>query len=127
MASSTVLAQQPGAVVDLTGPNPFSAFVNFAYIFPNQVGYVSGSGTFNTFLRLQDSNDAYTAEFGYNVGGGTGTTSKTPMDDVKAGVSLQPNALTRPAPGSAIGTNFYTFALDINEQAAAGGILISLD
>lgn len=117
-----MLAGGPGVFAqtywDLTGSTPGSAFVNGSYILPNLGSpYVSGSGVFNSFLRIQDNPN----EEGFNVG-----TNPARMTDVKGGVSLQPNALTRPAAGSSIGTSWFTFALDINEDAGPGQ-LISLD
>ncbi len=103
---------------DLTGATPGSFFYDGGYLFPGLSSVVSGSGTFNSIVRLQTS----PTEQGYNV-----AATANRMTDVKAGVSLQPNALTRPAAGSPIGTNWFTFALDLNETASVGARYISLD
>lgn len=111
---------------DLTGVTPSSTLVNGAWIFPNSgIPYVSGSGTFNAFLSIQGN----PSEEGFNVGAGGGGGSKPAMSDVGSGESLQPNALTRPTPGpvGSLSADWFTFSLDINEQAGGGNEFISLD
>jgi|GEM_PF-4060283 len=114
---------------DLTVQNPLSsALVHSGYIFVNSPPYATpvsgtGSGNFNSFLRIQNDGN----EEGYNTPSNPNT--GIPTVDTKAGVSLLPNNLTLSGVGSdpSIGQNYYVFGLDAQESPGGGGNYFSID
>ncbi len=77
----------------------------------------TGTGVFDPFVRIQMNG----YESGFN------TDAKKPALDAKAGTWTRSLLLSSLVADSYKGTNYYKFALDINEQANAANSLISLN
>lgn len=116
--SSSLQAQ---FIYDLGQPAPASlgsALIDGAYLFSVTPTTASGTGVFDTFLRIQGPNGGTQA--GYNSG------ASNLMPDVKSG---QTGELLRSDLGimEFAGLQYYSFGLDINETSGQGREYLSLD
>jgi len=127
LAASAALAGAARAqfAYDLTIPN-VSAQINYnghtAFFFLQTSESATGTGVYNTFVQLQDGNDADSAEHGYN-----GSSPRMP-DVGSSGQSnklVQFSDLTVPSNNPVNGVTYWSVGLDINESGSDE--FISLD